>query len=421
MRSSDKEELYRFVEQLSQSDDREAHEVLCALRDRIAGSGGQRSRGYAKALLRDAMRDSRGKPQEWGEQCIESLTASYNHPPLGGAGCWSFEGPSWILTTPTPPTLTAALPTATRRYLFSNAGSGGARIVGLMANVRDLDTGAGLQNARVSAQVAVNGSSFLTTNGQIPAFVSFANLFNHDRAYFPFSRLVSSRDFIDVNFRADFFSLGVENLAVDWSFVMGPLPYVGQVVQSARDYILAAMRGTQGDIDTEFHEDCIQELWERYSHREWAPAGCWTFESPTRLLDTEDTTLGQVVVPPQQTRTRTIVFSQGGGLICGIMGSLITDTDETLAAGDMALCSVQLSINGGENIVVDGRQASFVSYAQLFSAGAAQLSAGWRDPWVPIRRLVASRDFLQVTWRNNAPLGGPDILPKLTLAFGRLS
>lgn len=421
------DELIDVFQQLASQNDDAARDFLCEMRERLRAGLPKKSHGYALALIADAMQGSNASPKTFGRECIAQLSASYNHPPLGGKGAFSYEGPSWVLDTPNPPTLTEAARTATRRYLFSNAGSGGARVVGLLMCVRDADTGASVPAGAVAVQLAVNGDRFLVTNGTEPNFVNGGELADHDGAYFPFARLLSSRDFVDVNFRYELTAaLQPVDVVVEFSFVMGPLPYMGTALRSARDFMLEAMRGSQCDPTQEFSAECQEQLWQLHAERERVPVGALSWESPTRLLEaSENQTQGLVAIAPGGLDvTRRIEFDAGGGLIIGVMGNVLVSSEEGgVALGDNAFVSVQLQINGGETLNVNGRTPSFTPYAELFQASGSQLAAGWRQPFFPIRRLVGAADFIDVTWRTNVPAaqGITTVLPKFCFAFGRLS
>lgn len=418
MQRAPTDELIDLLQALA-AQDGTADELMCQLRDRVRGGGKPRGRGYARALIHDAMAGSTATAASFTDRCVAALSQTYNHPPLGGAGCFAYEGAAWWLETPNPPTLAAGAAAVPRQFLFSNAGAGGARVIGILGSVRDAITGATLPNNLCEVLFQLNGDKPLMSNGRRTTFVNMANLCSHGGAFYPFSRLLSSRDWIDVSFRP-LQGQGENAIIPEITFVMGPLPYLGAGLEDERDQLLEAMRGSYGTPE-EFSGACREELYQLWHERDRMPAGCWSYEAPTRFIDTTDPDL-PLVIAPGQTVSRRITFSGGGGLLIGMSGQGLA-VGEVTAAMDLSFCSVQLSINGGENLMITGRTPGFESMAQLFGSSGGQLNAAFRQPFQPIRRLVSANDFLDVAFRSNVPagFGAATISPSVTFGFGRLA
>lgn len=408
------DEVVGFIDSLRARDDDDANRVLEQIRARVAGpTRSAAMRGYARALIADAMHGSNGPREAFSEECIATLSASYNHPPLGGAGCWAYESPLYFLDTPNPPTLGPG-EEATRRFTLGQAGAGGVRIVGLLAVVRSAASGGQANAGSASVQIAINGDrDALVTNGRQQVFMSMAHIANNSAPYFPFSRLVSSRDFIDVVFRSN---VTVGDLIPEITFVVGPLPYLGRGVRDARELVLESLRNSWGQVE-EIDTDCVNHLWALYQSGQRTTQCGLSFESPTRFMDAQEPDAGPLALAPGEEGTRRIVFTSGAGLMVGLMGSV--REQESGAPVNFGFCSVQLSLNGGEFYNINGAAASFTNYQALFKGQTTD--AANTGPWFPFRRLVTSNDFLDVRWRNDVVIGGATILPELTVAFGRLA
>ncbi len=175
-----------------------ARQVMRQLREQIATGPSQ---GYNMALLRDAAKGSNISFGEFPDDCITQLTSTYNHPPLGGAGAFTYEAPTRFLDAPNPPVLAPGTTSPASRIEFTS--TGGGIIVGILGSVRDETSGDDVSLTNVSVQLVINGGENLNTDGQTQTFTSYGNLFRLTAPYFPFRRLVSSRDFMDVVWRSN--------------------------------------------------------------------------------------------------------------------------------------------------------------------------------------------------------------------------
>lgn len=165
------------------------------------------ARGYNMALLRGSMEYSNGSLNEFSAECIYQLACMYDHPPMGGAGCFSWETPDRFLDAPAPPTLAPGVTGNAQRIQFNSFGAG--LVIGIIGQVLDAATGLPTPAGVVSLRLQVNGNKNLNTTGQDVSFTNYGSIIRQQLPYFPFRRLVSSLDFMDVTFRSNVVGVGI--------------------------------------------------------------------------------------------------------------------------------------------------------------------------------------------------------------------
>lgn len=194
----------RFTRAVADPNERELNEMLDEL-DR--GYQLQNTRGYNMALLRGSMEYSKGRmEQEFSADCIYQLACMYDHPPLGGAGCFTYETPDRFLDAPQPPTILPGQQADAQRIRFNSFGAG--MVIGIIGSVLDEDTGLAVDPSAVSFRLQINGQQNLNTDGQDITFTNYGSLLRQQLPYFPFRRLVSALDFMDVTFRSNIVAPG---------------------------------------------------------------------------------------------------------------------------------------------------------------------------------------------------------------------
>lgn len=122
--------------------------------------------------------------------------------------------------------------------------------------------------------------------------------------------------------------------------------------------------------------------------------------------------------PQEESPGERLDFSLGDGILIGMRGTvlaqgIVNDEYESSASKEMdALCGLELTLNGQEQLIVDGATQAYAWYSDLFGGDAVQ--------WTPIMRHVLSSDVLHMRFFNRSILLGPTIQPSLMFAYRRL-
>jgi hypothetical protein len=125
------------------------------------------------------------------------------------------------------------------------------------------------------------------------------------------------------------------------------------------------------------------------------------------------------LAPGQESPGERLDFSLGDGILIGMRGTVLNQAVEgdpeiyTCNAGKCqdALIGLKLTINGQEQLIVDGESESWAWYSDLFTPSVQ---------WTPIQRHVLSSDILQCRFLSRALPGGPTLTPSLMFAYRRL-
>lgn len=136
--------------------------------------------------------------------------------------------------------------------------------------------------------------------------------------------------------------------------------------------------------------------------------------SPTLYLTVPDI---PVITPGLESPGERLDFSLGDGILIGMRGTVLVESaDGAPSTGKEfdALCGLKITINGQEQLIVDGETESWAWFSDLFGGAAVQ--------WTPIQRHVLSSDIMQVRFLNRSVGGAdaPDIQPSLMFAYRRL-
>lgn len=137
--------------------------------------------------------------------------------------------------------------------------------------------------------------------------------------------------------------------------------------------------------------------------------------APTLYLTVSDI---PQLAPGQESPGERLDFSLGDGILIGMRGTALVqevDEQETWSCrADKcvdALVGLKLTINGQEQLIVDGESESWAWFSDLFTPSVQ---------WTPIQRHVLSSDILQCRFLNRAEVQGPNIQPSLMFAYRRL-
>lgn len=125
------------------------------------------------------------------------------------------------------------------------------------------------------------------------------------------------------------------------------------------------------------------------------------------------------LIPGQESPGERLDFSLGDGILIGMRGTVLSQdlggevVNYTCNAGKCqdALIGLKLTINGQEQLIVDGESESWAWYSDLFTPSVQ---------WTPIQRRVVSSDILQCRFLSRAIVGGPTLTPSLMFAYRRL-
>jgi hypothetical protein len=139
--------------------------------------------------------------------------------------------------------------------------------------------------------------------------------------------------------------------------------------------------------------------------------------APTLYLTVSDIPL---LNPGEESPGERLDFSLGDGILIGMRGTAWSPSFQSLdnipngtSKTIDAITGVKLTINGQEQLIVDGESESWAWFSDLFGGDAVQ--------WTPIQRHVLSSDILQVRFLNRWPEGeGPQVQPSLMFAYRRL-
>jgi hypothetical protein len=124
--------------------------------------------------------------------------------------------------------------------------------------------------------------------------------------------------------------------------------------------------------------------------------------------------------PGQESPGERLDFSLGDGILIGMRGTVLVqsydeqgDPQYTCSAGKCqdATVGLKLTINGQEQLIVDGESESWAWYSDLFTPSVQ---------WTPIQRHVLSSDILQCRFLSRVVEGGPTVQPSLMFAYRRL-
>lgn len=121
--------------------------------------------------------------------------------------------------------------------------------------------------------------------------------------------------------------------------------------------------------------------------------------------------------PGQESPGERLEFDIGDGILIGMRGTAInqsTEGVEFFCNADLctqALIGIKITINGQEQLIVDGQSESWAWYSDLFVQGVQ---------WAPLARHVLTSDTLTVRFLNRASDPGPTIQPSLMFGYRRL-
>lgn len=124
------------------------------------------------------------------------------------------------------------------------------------------------------------------------------------------------------------------------------------------------------------------------------------------------------LAPGQESPGEKLSFDLGDGILLGMRGTALyaaVEQEETWACrADKcidALIGLKISINGQEQLIVDGQSESWAWFSDLFVPNIQ---------WTPLFRHVLTSDSLTARFLNRAPVGGPTIQPSLMFGYRRL-
>lgn len=121
------------------------------------------------------------------------------------------------------------------------------------------------------------------------------------------------------------------------------------------------------------------------------------------------------LAPGQESPGERLEFDIGDGLLILMRGTALAEFDDPyLARADKAidaLLGVKITINGQEQLIVDGQAESWAWFSDLFTPDS---------PGAPIARHVLTSDTLTCRFLNRANPDGPTIQPSLQFSYRRL-
>lgn len=148
--------------------------------------------GASLAIVRGAMKNTRGDPEmEFDRGTIHQLACQ-----LTGEQPLTYVRPTNWLDVPIPPAIAPGGASAAQRVEFNAFGCG--RLVGIIGEVLDAATGFPVLPGAANFQLRLNADYTLNQNGNVPTFTSMGALLRSSMPYWPFERIVSSLDFMDV-------------------------------------------------------------------------------------------------------------------------------------------------------------------------------------------------------------------------------
>lgn len=125
------------------------------------------------------------------------------------------------------------------------------------------------------------------------------------------------------------------------------------------------------------------------------------------------------LAPGEESPGERLEFDIGDGILIGMRGTALSQ----ILQGEQlqyecnadrcrqALIGIKITINGQEQLIVDGQAESWAWYSDLFVEGVQ---------WAPLARHVLTSDTLTVRFLNRALVDGPTIQPSLMFGYRRL-
>ena len=105
-----------------------------------------------------------------------------------------------------------------------------------------------------------------------------------------------------------------------------------------------------------------------------------------------------------------VPFKWSDGYLIGFHGSSVDFGPPAVAdLFTQSITAVNIAINASKpNIITNGDTLAYATFADLFPAGAGTQ---------PMLRRIYQNDVVEVTYQNQAPPGGPTVMPRLVFGF----